>query len=420
MDFSELLVRVDNQKQPFMVQDWPDEVCSSQELATRFKVSKKTILRWRDKGLIGWRFLHPDKNIRISFSKQCVNKFIADNPAIVHNRKIFSRIGEDERQSIIERIKDLIDSNESLTINAVGKKIHVEFNRATESVRLLIQKYDDEHPYSGFLNRPKDSAIWDLYIGGESVSELSCKFNQPESAIFDSLKRGQIQSRLPGKISFIDSSQFHTNNPEWILESKGNEFRRMNYLKFKAEQLRERITTIDEVDQVENLLSEADHIKCDIAESNLSLVKFTLSRTKIPDEEAISDGYMVLLHAVEKFDYMRGFQFSTYVFDAIMRRYYTDHKPRKIKHFTNSSTINEIVYDDGTENFEQQAEICHQVHFAMKCLGGRERYVLESHFGMVDGIPQSLAQIGVKLGVCKERVRQIKAIAIEKCRGEFE
>ncbi len=47
----------------------------------------------------------------------------------------------------------------------------------------------------------------------------------------------------------------------------------------------------------------------------------------------------------------------------------------------------------------------------------REREVLDMRFGLPDGKPHTLADVADKLGVCRERVRQIEEEALKKLRG---
>ena len=51
---------------------------------------------------------------------------------------------------------------------------------------------------------------------------------------------------------------------------------------------------------------------------------------------------------------------------------------------------------------------------ALNGLTDRERRVIELRFGLKDGVPMTLEQVGKKLGVTRERIRQIEAKAIRK------
>ena len=58
------------------------------------------------------------------------------------------------------------------------------------------------------------------------------------------------------------------------------------------------------------------------------------------------------------------------------------------------------------------------LNYLLATLNDRQRQVLRLHYGMEDGICWSLDQIGKKLGISKERARQIEHQAIEKLRRQ--
>ena len=90
-------------------------------------------------------------------------------------------------------------------------------------------------------------------------------------------------------------------------------------------------------------------------------------------------------------------------------------------------SLNAFVGDDSTlealvENFQapepMQELVCRELKTIMemllKKLTQRQQQVLQLRFGMADGICYSFEKIGAKLGISKERARQIEKEAIEK------
>lgn len=106
-------------------------------------------------------------------------------------------------------------------------------------------------------------------------------------------------------------------------------FRKMNFCKYRALRLRSQLNPRRPakrlVDQIETLLRTAERCRSQLVESNLRLVGAIargFRNSNLDVEELVSEGNVVLLNAVEKFDFSRGFRFSTYATHAIRRHLY--------------------------------------------------------------------------------------------------
>ena len=124
------------------------------------------------------------------------------------------------------------------------------------------------------------------------------------------LKKARLPSGLPPYLASLYEVPLLTRAQEAHL------FRKMNYLKFKATKLREKLEPARPksgvMDQIENDYDEAVATKNQIIRANLRLVvSRSPSGTWAPPRTFLSwsaTGNMSLMRAVEKFDYARGKQ----------------------------------------------------------------------------------------------------------------
>ena len=206
-------------------------------------------------------------------------------------------------------------------------------------------------------------------------------------------------------------------------------FRRMNFLKYRAERL---LMEIDHeqpdarmLERIEADLADAKATRDQIIERNIRLVVSVVKKFVTPQisfDEMLSDGIVTLMGTVEKFDYGRGYRFSTYAYRSIARaasrtvktshrekQRYSDRCENELVDETSGVTSEEA---SDQLRWEQERSLVSQL---IERLEPREQVIVSERFALGDETKvQTLRAIAQKLGISKERVRQLEQKALAK------
>ena len=310
----------------------------------------------------------------------------------------------------------------------------------------------------------RNESLLERSLLGESVACLAKAFSMSKTAVHSALMDARVKRLTEANVEYIDSDEFRQRNaenticgpapavnhatvsripsglPAYLGElyrvpllSKAQEqyyFRRMNFRKFQFSELRNELDvkkpSARMVSKLESLLADITDIKNLLIRSNLRLVVSIAKRYLKANAgffELVSDGNISLIRAVEKFDYARGYKFSTYASWAILKNFARS-VPAEHQRMDRFRTGNDEVFARSSEqkgsffidehmNNSQRAVIREM----MQELDGREQKVIACRFGLSEGEePETLEQVGSRLGVTKERVRQIEVRTLEKLR----
>ena len=212
-------------------------------------------------------------------------------------------------------------------------------------------------------------------------------------------------------------------------------FRKMNFLRFRANQLRSELSLDESVSQddldwtvrrIEALLKAADWYRDRMVKSNMRLVisivkKFVNIQNGFDD--LLSDGIIALLRAVDKFDVGLGFRFSTYATQVVRRNTYR----RVMEKQKERQRITLSVHDAGVDISDEHRTsgmseakweaLRGRLTLMLDKLDRREKLIIRARFSLGGHRRvQTLQKLADRLGVSKERVRQLEKRALDKLR----
>lgn len=475
-DLIELLDRL-TAANPIPVAAVSGRLYDAEALARRFNVSTKTISRWRARGLAGAWYQDGDAKPRLSFTARAVEYFVAHHADVVRRGAAFAQMNDAERARIIDRARQIVAAKKC-SLHAATVQIAEETGRAVETIRYTLRRFDRENPQQALFDqneqaKPLDEAelVFEAHLAGESVGQLARRFGRREPQIrvwirqarakrltaepvayvyhasFDAadadglayvpVERGPVRAgpdetlnRTPSNLPPYLEQLYHT--PLLERDEEARLFRQMNYELHRAELARKKLSanldaaTDPEITAVQARLDAAGVIRNRIIQANLRLVvsiakRHVFGHASLNLFELISDGNVALMRAVEKFDFSRGFRFSTYA-TWVVTRSFARSVPDELVRLDRFQTGHEEMLTSSGEPVSEEAAPAEQIEATisstLQLLDTRERAIVERHFGLAGRDPgQTLEQIGSELGISKERVRQIEMRAFAKLRA---
>jgi RNA polymerase primary sigma factor/RNA polymerase sigma factor len=446
-----------------------EQVLTVEELAKQFNVSTKTISRWRELGLVSRRLVF-DGRKRVGFLRSSVDRFVRTNHERVARGARFSQLTDEQRQDIIDRARRMASAGGGQS--EISRRLAKRAGRSVETIRSTIRQFDKQHPelaifpdLNGPLTNVQKTRIYQGFKRGTSVEKLMKQFGRTKTTIYRVINEVRAARIMELPLDYINNPRFSRKGAEKAClgpmpdsdtptkkarrpsglppylaslyemplltrEQEAHLFRKYNYLKYKADKLRKELEPAQPksslMDEIESLHQQAVATKNEIARANLRLVVSIAKRHVTPDQnffELVSDGNMSLLRAVEKFDFARGFKFSTYASWAIMKNFART-IPGEFKHRDRFRTSQEELFAATQEHRGnplveegQQHTREAQIERILRRLDEREQKIIIGRFGLDHAQePQTLKEVGASLGVTKERIRQIEARALSKLR----
>ncbi len=449
-----------------------EPVLAIEDVCERFNVTSKTIQRWRRKGLPARRFTFADGKRRVGFLLNSVERFFAAHGEQVVRGTNFSLVSDSERDEIIRRARRLAGSCRCCS-KEISRRIARRLNRSPATILHTIRRHDQERPDEAVfplaaaeIAEAERGRILRAARRGHSLKAMVRRSCRTRAAVYRVILEDRVERLSRRKVKFIDDPLYHQSEaaetidaiaaqdgelgagsapesnrvprdlPPYLQElyrtpllSAGGEralFLKFNFHKFGFIAARRRLEPqfahARDINLLESQLRRATEVKNQIVRANLRLVVSVARKHLRPGlslMELISEGNLTLMRAVDSFDAHRGYRFSTYATFALMKGFARSVPQMLAARSAGNFDVSALadIPDPRPLSDRQQFADREQVGHLLSRLDERERTVLLAYYGLNgQDAPATYDQVGQRLGLSKQRVRQIERNAVAKLR----
>lgn len=282
------------------------------------------------------------------------------------------------------------------------------------------------------------------------IDPIECQFAPSfqnagaETLLMGPLPQSKRRRRRQRRVQDSDDSGVDMLCPEPVTltgEQEKHLFLRHNYCRYRSMRiLRQYRGKRLPAAAARELLRWHHHVldtRAHIVRANVPLVLAMGKRTRVIGvdfSDLVSEGNMALLRSVDKFDTGRGFKFSTYACRAILKSF-SRAAMRASRYRGHFPTEFDPALERGDQLERKREDIESECVDELKSILGRntadlnevEQRVIRARFALdrtplddESSRPKTLQQVGLMIGVTKERVRQIQNKALVKLRAVLE
>ena len=470
-DLALFIMRVERSLPPLPIELAAEPMLTLEDVSQQFNVSTKTVSRWRMQGLMARRVIRNGKK-QLGFPQSAVEAFAAAHSDQVARGGRFRHFSDQEKDAVLRMARQRAANGSNLT--EVSKAIAGELGRSVEAIRYTIKNFDRAHPAhavfpeaTGPLDAASKEQILVAFQEGKPVDLIAKRFGRTRSSMYRVINEVRAKSLIQEPVDYIYNAEFDDSAMEDVIlgpmpdeeaffqkmhsmrppkevdaqmaylyerpilsrEQEAHAFRKMNFLKHQLHTFKQSIdvsrTRVQDLQKIEELQEKIKDARDLLIECNQRLVHSEATRhvnSGLPLDELKSDANLSVMKAVEKFDYSRGFKFSTYATWAIRKNFarsIPDENTRRSRYMTGTDEIFDSKADIRTDEGEilAAADAARaRVNRLLEYLDPRTRDVIRMRGGLDGSQEMTLEQIGQHFGITKERVRQINVRGMKQLR----